>query len=680
MLVRRVLLVGLLVVAASVPAAGPPVGAVDRYGDPLPPGAVARLGTVRFGQHLWFGSGSVQIQYSPDGRAVMAAGEGEVRFWDVSTGKPWKTLEYLPNVQSAQWLADGKTLAALRADSARTDEGQGWTLETRRWTADGVGPRQTVRSASHVPGLDLLYLSPDGRFLCTWGLEARPVLWDARTGKLLHHLGRQGDPSGGVAFTPDASRVILGSGREGFQVYDTATGKRTRTLAADFPGTPVEPPMNSAELTASPDGRLLVVSEENSLASWDLASGRRLAFLDGAGGQTCFSADGRLVACATVQGIQLFEPRTLRRVRAFDAAGPRGVIFGLTFSKDGTTLAASERCAVTFWDVTTGKRRDPWPRHLGWIDALAFSADGRRLASADSDGTILVWDTARGRAVHAFLAPDGPIGTLESLLEFSPDGRWLASAGDGPIGGESRVRVYDLVAGRLAVDFPAHYNGVHSLRFSPDGKRLATGGGDDRVRLWDTATGTRLHQLRHVENARPVGFFNQGKTLLVHEEGTKACLVLDAATFAPLGEIRGEATADVTAVVRVDDQRILVLTTSYLSDDDGKLRTKEVATWYRLPRGEKVRTKEVPQDEGGVGTPSLAPGGRTCAWLRDEPNQVELGDLESGMRFATLGGRGSDFNAIAFSADGRLLATGGSDTTILLWDVEKLRAKGLTKP
>jgi WD40 repeat protein len=283
-------------------------------------------------------------------------------------------------------------------------------------------------------------------------------------------------------------------------------------------------------------------------------------------------------------------------------------------------------------------------RHEHSVSSVAFSPDGRTLASGSYDKTIKLWDARSG----AELATLKGHGDIVSSVAFSPDGRTLASGSY-----DKTVKLWDARSGAEIATLKGHGLFVRSVTFSPDGRTLASGSYDNTVKLWDARSGAELATLKgHGDSVSSVAFSPDGRTL-ASGSNDKTVKLWDAKSGAALATLKGHGDIVLSVAFSLDGRTLA--SGSY--DDKVKLWDARSGAEIATLKGHGLSVISV----------AFSPDGRTLAsgsadWT------VKLWDARSGAELATLKGHGNSVSSVAFSPDGRTLASGGTDNTVKLWD------------
>ncbi|MBI1916275.1 MAG: protein kinase [Planctomycetes bacterium] len=425
----------------------------------------------------------------------------------------------------------------------------------------------------------------------------------------------------------------------------------------------------------SPDGRRLVTASIDGTAKvWDVTSGRVLLTFRGHAllklsvpgvprvPVMCvsFSPDGRHIASGSFSPqLKLKESRGV--VKVWDAQTGRevvhfqeqlGVVLSLAYSPDGRRIASSSinnDNTFVVWDVKTGAVIQVIHGHTSHVHKLRYSPDGRLLASGSTDGTVKLWDAAALEEVLSIHAHPAPVVDVA----FAPGGDRFASAGE-----DGTTRVWETATGAPALTLRGHTGSTLGVAYSPDGKRIATAGFDKTVRLWDAATGKEKMTLRgHKDTVWGVTFSPDGRQL-VSASFDKEARIWDAT---PREESEGpglftlrDHTHNVNGVAFSRDRRYLA---SGSWDYSVRLWDGKTGAALRALEGHK----------GAVWGVAFSPDGERLASASWD-HKVKVWETATGRELLTFSGHTAPVQGIAFSPDGRRLASASWDATVKIWD------------
>jgi WD40 repeat protein len=527
-------------------------------------------------------------------------------------------------------------------------------------------------------------MSADGKVVGVLDIGYHLRLWDVETGRqLFEWTGNPRSNSSSTALSPDGKVLaVVGEGNRA-RLLDIATGKEIHQIEGpDEPGQRRSAlPRGQNEtlygLTFSPDGRTLAATFRDTFSLWEVSTGKLLYTIRDSGGGIHFTPDGKYLACSGEGAIRLYEAADGKEVRRFERHA-QGFIHAVAFSRDAKTLAEAEGYAINLWDVATGKRLHSFPGHETPVISLAFSPDGAGLASGDSeDGTLLVWDLKSRKPRHVLR------GHFPDVLSvaYSPDGKLIAT-GDGYGGGgtgglDAQIRLWNVEDGTLVRQLPGHLNSVQSLTFSPDGKMLASAGHDARAKLWDLATGKRLYQLRGADaQFQSVTFSTDGNTVVV------------ANTLGQLALWRVGSGQRIREFGPVDDERRAIGQVAILPDGktflsrefQGNGQGGQDVRFWDIESGQELRSFGMNTSNPHYSCCAFSPDGKSLAIIPGDfrDSTIQLRDAATGKIVSQLKGHtGGAVTALAFSPDSKILASGGRDATVLLWDVSRARLEHL---
>jgi WD40 repeat protein len=496
-------------------------------------------------------------------------------------------------------------------------------------------------------------------------------------------------PVTAASFSPNGALVLGAAGREAM-LWRAATGERLQTL--HLPGA-----VTSALF--SRDGRVLLTTTARGATVWRTDTGRPAAVLEKrAAVKGAFSPDGRLVATLDAKKL----PHVRPHVRIFDARtgrllhmlAPRTELEGVAFSSDNRLLATTSFQGTYIWNARSGRQvgRRLFDRPGVATDAV-FSPDGNLLAVAGQDGSVRIWDVAKGDRLFYFPVHTNPV----LAVAWSPDGLFLADAS-----ADRTVHVLsanDPLGGRLVGNLVGHGAAVRAIAWRPDGRSLLSGGADGTARLWDAQFDQELRPIGAHRGAAVGASFDpagyrivsagadgtariwsvRGRRLLHALSHRRA---VEGAEFNSDGRLVVTASSDGTAGIwnSTTGARLRTLqegapvSVARFSPDGAIVVTGDAGGGVRLWRASDGKPLGTGKQQGNVTDALFARDGRTVATAGLAG--VSEWSVPSAKRIRVLRSPGGA-SRVAFSPDGSLVAGAGQDGAARIWDAVGGKARGV---
>lgn len=324
--------------------------------------------------------------------------------------------------------------------------------------------------------------------------------------------------------------------------------------------------------------------------------------------------------------------------------GHSGSVFSVAFSPDGKLLAsASADQTIKLWDVASGGQVRSFKGHSSGIISVAFSPDGKLLASGGSDNAIKIWDIASG-------AQRKSLRGNAYAVRFSTDGNLIAGATP------QSIIVWDVASGTQLFSLNGHTRTITSVAISPDGKTIASGSQDHTVKLWDVTSKAQIRSLTHPDEVMSVAFSPDGKWLV--SAGLKTIKIWDVMNWVELKSFDGGISWPNCLAISPDGK---TLAGGSLDKPTGAIKLWDVSS------GGMVKLVDE-RPNLVITSVAFSPDGRTLANASFGEDMM-LWDVASKSPLRRLSRLSSAVTTSAFSPDGKFLASGGFGEDIKLWDM-----------
>ncbi len=586
-----------------------------------------RLYDVKSGKHINTISESTNRFYnrcfSPDNKTLLTWQYRRIKLWDVATAQHLKTIntpaesQHDGKIEDVQFSPNGRTLFILCSRHPSVGNVYFRNINSEEWNQ-----LKRSRQKTNDKGHSSMFFSPDGNTLATiHKTDVRVDLWDANTGKYISSLvGNHGSKICTLCFS-DNGRIIATGGSDG-TIHLWAAKQRMHLM----PLTGHSSQINKIDF--SPDGMtLLSKDEDNTVHLWNAITGQPLKIYDGYNegiSDITITPDGNTIASWSYDNTlrlhdyntgKLYKQHKLNEKHKLNEIDGR--VRTLYFSPNGNTfITQSIKMNVYLWDIDTGELINRLMERWNYIKQVHISPDGKTIAGRGNDSIILIWDANTGQLLNTIADIRGEL----HQVEYSIDGSIIISSSP-----DMTTQLWDPITGQLIRTITGISGRIDGAYFSKNANTIVTSiyeeSDEDGAFLWDGLSGQHIKDLSFSGAISSVSSSPDGKIIAIVDGNSSYVSLFDIFNRQHLKSLAGHVS---------------------LESCGG----------------------------GTISDVSFSHNGQKMATASSVDATAIIWNSNTGERLKTLTGHSDGISSIAFSPDGKTLASGSHDGTILLWDVE----------
>ncbi len=584
-----------------------------------------RLYDVKTGKHINTISEPTNrfynVRFSPDNKTLLTWQYGKIKLWDVATGQQLKTINnpaeslHDSKIEDVQLSANGRTLSVLSS----WYPGIGGVFY-RNINSEGWNQLKRSTQKSDDKGYASMFFSPDGNTLATiHKSDGKVDLWDVNTGEYIRGLiGIDGSKISTLSFSSN-SRLIATSGYDGtIHLWAAKQGMHLIPFSGN------KDAINS--MVFSPDGMtLLSKGRDNTVYLWNAISGKLLTTLDGytesiydiiitpAGNTVASWSSDKTLRLYDISTGKLHEQYNLNEQHKLN--GIKGDVSTIYFSPNGNTfITRSIRSHLCLWHVNTGELISRMSERDNYIEQVHISPNGKTIACRGDDDTILIWDANTGKLLNTISDIKGKL----YQIKYSADGSIIVSRSS------ESTQLWDPNTGQLIRTITGIYGSIDGAYFSKNSNTIVTSiyeeSDEDGTFLWDGMTGQHIRDLNYSGATSFVSSSPDGKIMAIVDGHGSVVDLFDISKRQHIRSLAGHESHPYCGGGTISDMR-------------------------------------------------FSHNGQTIATASSVDVTAIIWNPNSGERLKTLSGHTGGISSIAFSPDGKTLASGSYDGTILLWKV-----------